>query len=92
MYLSHILGDKEQKALLLQCQGTIIDSNVFLRAVLLSRPTSTLWINVDSFFLKKYAPKSHISLSLFRSFSDTKLDILVKLLTCVQVFRADPRQ
>lgn len=84
--LSHLLSFSEQRKWIDFCLTRIVDSNVFLRALLLS---TSYFDSIDKrrtdFFLKKFAPKFSASLPIFSYFHDHRLSVLSSLLTSIQV-------
>ena len=84
--LSHLLSFSEQRKWIDFCLTRIVDSNVFLRALMLS---ASYFDSIDKrrtdFFLKKFAPKFTTSLPIFTYFHDHHLSILSNLLTSIQV-------
>lgn len=84
--LSHLLSFSEQRKWIDFCLTRIVDSNVFLRSLMLS---ANYFNSVDKrrtdFFLKKFAPKFTTSLPIFSYFHDHQLSILSSLLTSIEV-------
>ena len=84
--LNHLISSTEQRRWVDYCMTKIVDSNVFLRSLLLS---TSYFDSIDShrtdFFLKKFAPKFSTSLAIFNRFHDQSLSILSNLLKSIQV-------